>query len=144
MKFFLRGILALGLPALLATFAFADNPAPTNPAPASAPAQAQGAAVASNGGCSSCGAQGNSRRRFGFFQKYTPPAGGDRIDHLVARYDASNKCVSNFFARLAGPEVNPPATKLCGNKGGPYTQPGTVVFPQHPFVRSPRDYFMQD
>ena len=27
---------------------------------------------------------------------------------------------------------------------GPRTQPGTVVFPQHPFVRSPRDFFMAD
>src|SRR5262249_34481566 len=26
----------------------------------------------------------------------------------------------------------------------PHTQPGTVVFPQHPFARSPRDYFMVD
>ena len=26
----------------------------------------------------------------------------------------------------------------------PRTQPGTVVFPQHPFARSPRDYFMMD
>jgi hypothetical protein len=28
----------------------------------------------------------------------------------------------------------------------PYPQgtPGTLVFPQHPFVRSPRDYFMTD
>ncbi|MFL5339046.1 MAG: hypothetical protein ACJ8F7_02670 [Gemmataceae bacterium] len=24
------------------------------------------------------------------------------------------------------------------------TQPGTVVFPQHPFARSPRDFFMMD
>ena len=27
---------------------------------------------------------------------------------------------------------------------GPRTQPGTVVFPQHPFVRGPRDFFMVD
>jgi hypothetical protein len=26
----------------------------------------------------------------------------------------------------------------------PHSQPGTVVFPQHPFARSPRDYFMMD
>jgi hypothetical protein len=26
----------------------------------------------------------------------------------------------------------------------PTSQPGTVVFPQHPYARSPRDYFMAD
>jgi hypothetical protein len=29
-------------------------------------------------------------------------------------------------------------------RGIPRTQPGTVVFPQHPFVRGPRDFFMVD
>ena len=31
-----------------------------------------------------------------------------------------------------------------GHGRGPRTQPGTVVFPQHPFARSPRDFFMMD
>lgn len=35
------------------------------------------------------------------------------------------------------PPAKPPAPPL-------RTQPGTVVFPQHPFVRSPRDFFMVD
>ncbi len=37
----------------------------------------------------------------------------------------------------AGPAADP-------RHGGPHTQPGTVVFPQHPFARSPRDFFMMD
>jgi hypothetical protein len=143
MKFFLRGILALGLPALLATVAFADNPTPAPATPAKPAAPAAGTAVAGNGGCSSCGSESGSRRRFGLFAKYTPPPGGDRVDHLVARYDATNKCINGFFQKLAGPQVNPSATPVC-QKGAPNTQPGTVVFPQHPFARSPRDFFMQD
>jgi hypothetical protein len=142
MKFFLRGLMALGLPALLATIASAQNP---NPAPAAAPAApAQGAVATASGGCSSCASDNGSHRRFGLFGRYTPPAGGDRVDHLVARYDATNKCINGFFQRLAGPEVNPAPHSGCGGKGGPNTQPGTLVFPQQPFIRSPRDYFMVD
>jgi hypothetical protein len=28
--------------------------------------------------------------------------------------------------------------------GGPMVNQGTLVFPHHPFVRSPRDFFMYD
>jgi len=137
MKFFLRGLMALGLPALLATIASAQNPAPAQ----AAPAQGQ---VASSGGCSSCGSYGTesgSKRKYGFFGRYNPPPGGDRVDHLVARKDALGQCKQSFLQRLAGPQVDPQPGS-CGK--GPNTQPGTVVFPQHPFIRSPRDYFMQD
>jgi hypothetical protein len=139
MKFFLRGILALGLPAILATIASAQNPAP---APAQAPAA--GPAVVS-GGCSNCGAEnGGGQRRYGLFGRYQPPAGGDRVDHFMDRYQAITKCQNNFLQRLAGPQINPAPASACKGKGGPNVQPGTLVFPQHPFIRSPRDYFMED
>ena len=48
-------------------------------------------------------------------------------------------------ACLAGPPVEASAAPPGGHKkGGPHTQPGTVVFPQHPFARSPRDFFMME
>lgn len=130
MKFFLRGILALGLPAILAAIASAQAPAP-----AAGP-------VAASGGCSSC-AGDNGGHRFALFGRYTPPPGGDRVDHFMERYEATNKCFNNFLQRLAGPQVNPGPASNCHQKA-PHTQPGTLVFPQHPFLRSPRDYFMED
>ncbi len=138
MKFFLRGIMALGLPAILATIASAQNPAPVAPA-----ATAQGPAVVS-GGCSTCGGESGSHRRFNRFGRYTAPAGGDRVDHFMTRYDEANHRINGFFEKLAGPEVNPAPRSGCNGKGGLQTQPGTLVFPQHPFIRSPRDFFMQD
>jgi hypothetical protein len=124
MKLFLRGLFALGVTAVFAFTASADTPAaPANAAPA----------VAASGGCSSCGTAGKNHRF------------GHRVDHVAESYIAFNDRVGAFFTRLAGPQVDPSAAPAGGKqKGGPHTQPGTVVFPQHPFLRSPRDFFMTE
>ncbi len=43
----------------------------------------------------------------------------------------------------SGAPVNPGAG-VPGYPGSGVQTPGTLVFPQHPFIRSPRDFFMQD
>ena len=69
---------------------------------------------------------------------------GARADHVAEGYIAANDRLGAFFNRLAGPPVDVAAAPHGGHKGGPGTQPGTLAFPQHPFVRSPRDYFMTE
>ncbi len=41
-----------------------------------------------------------------------------------------------------GPGMGGPGGPGMGGPGGLSQQQGTLVFPNHPFVRSPRDYFM--
>ena len=116
MKLFLRGLLAL---ALVAAFGLT--------------------ATAGNKG-SDCGCNGNGgAEKRGLFSKL-----GHRADHVAEGYIAANNRIGEIFSKLAGPPVDPVAGPVLGGKqkGGPHTQPGTVVFPQHPFARSPRDFFM--
>lgn len=166
MKLFLRGMLAAGLFAIASGSILADTPAPPiapttttppinispshgNPAPlASAPASTiigHGQAGCGCGGdVSSIGSAGvvlgsggissGGRGRF-----------GRRIDALAERYLNANNRLNSAFERLAGPPVYPTATGGgFGFRDRPTTQPGTVVFPQHPFARSPRDFFMTE
>jgi len=166
MKLFLRGLLALGIAAALALTANADTPPATlpstNPAPA-AKAAAPGTAVAGApaGGCSTCAADGSAHRLLkGRFSRHgvavaggsgrfsgAADAAGQKAERLAEGYLGFQERLGAFFERLAGPPVEPVAGGNGfgkGGKGGSNTQPGTVVFPQHPFVRSPRDYFMTE
>ena len=74
-------------------------------------------AASTVGGCSGCGVSGK-----GLF-------GQGRFAHLFDGAGTKGKA--------SAPAADP-------HHKGPRTQPGTVVFPQHPFVRGPRDYFMVD
>ncbi len=57
--------------------------------------------------------------------------GGCGWNPLVKRLFSFNRC------RPCAAPTPPPFA-------GPKYQPGTVVFPNHPFARSPRDFFMVD
>lgn len=150
MKLFMRGVLAFGVSALIAAAASADTPPPpvanakigtatAGAAPAPAPA------INGNCGCvEDAGIDGGRRRLGGRLGGRSARTGGGRVDGIVERYEGGRAGFSAFLQRLAGPPVEGSAAPAggVGKKGGPHTQPGTVVFPQHPFVRSPRDFFM--
>jgi hypothetical protein len=166
MKLMLRGLLALGVAAVVALTASAESGVPqllpsktTPPAPTVTPA----ATVTAGGGCATCGdgsahrvLKGRLFRRGDGAIAYGASGGlaarteglGARADRVAEGYIHFNERLGNAFERLAGPPVDgAPAGPGSGggkHKGGPNTQPGTLVFPQHPFVRSPRDFFMME
>lgn len=144
MKLFLRGVAACGISLILAVVATAQQPG------ASPEAKANGSTpvVAPQGNLADCGCDGTTgsahrllKGRFGRLGQGM----GQRVDRLAECYIGVNQGISGLFQRLAGPPVEPTVGGGFGkHKGGPYTQPGTVVFPHHPFVRSPRDFFMME
>lgn len=167
MKSFLRASLVAGLFAVATLAHGADTPAPpiapNNKAAAAPAAIAKPGApttITSTNACNDCSANkvlgGRLGGRFGSRQGFARAGGlsggvyagridGSRADQLAEGYLAAGDRIGAFFSRLAGPPVDVAATPHGGfNKGGPHTQPGTVVFPQHPFVRSPRDFFMTE
>ena len=155
MTLILRGLLALGLPTLFTTFALADAPA-AGKATASASSKTTPATASTANGCTTCAPE--SKGLFGRTRhlksgrliaaneggRILRPVGEDRVGQAADRYLAANDRIGAFFERLAGPPVDPAPGGLGKKDRGPTTQPGTVVFPQHPFARSPRDFFMQD
>jgi len=167
MKRFMRGLLACGTLAVASTCASAADAkvviGPTN-APVAAPVGVPvGVPVAGTSGCGcetdGVAVSGSAGRVFGGRlggrfgrSRGGISGGGSRLDALGARADGVaeaylgfNQRIGGFFEKIAGPPVDVAAAgQGKGGKGGPYTQPGTLVFPQHPFVRSPRDYFMED
>lgn len=144
MKLFLRGVTACGISLILAVATTAQQPAASPAGNGSAPT----VAADSNGISADCGCDGSTgsahrllRGRFGRLGQGM----GQRVDRLAECYIGVNQGISGLFQRLAGPPVEPTTGGGFGkHKGGPYTQPGTVVFPRHPFVRSPRDFFMME
>jgi hypothetical protein len=167
MKLFLRGAFALGISVFLASTAFSDTPAPPiapkNKVPIS-PVMPAAPAVTAQPSAAYCPPAGGeivgSSRRFGGRLFGGRLGSGGRASGLSGRFDALSERVDasmqkgeerqerfqEFLRRLAGPPVEGTASTGGGFGHAPkaHTQPGTVVFPQHPFVRSPRDYFMQD
>ncbi len=163
MKLFLRSAFALGISVAVASTALSDTPpppkAPTNRVPATvavAPGTAQPAANCQTGEIVAPSRRFGGRRFGGFGGRF---GSGGRTSGLSGRFDSLSQRIdagvqkgeerqerfNEFLRRLAGPPVD--ATASAGGHGHApkaTTQPGTVVFPQHPFVRSPRDYFMQD
>lgn len=126
MEIFIRGLVALGIALAVATFAWSQHPgAPVHGAPAQAYAHAYQAGPAQDNGT------GWSPFMEYYFQRRDASVGGGCLGK-------NNRGVQFGAQRLFGGKG--------GGKhfGGPTTQPGTVVFPQHPFVRSPRDFFMID
>jgi hypothetical protein len=83
------------------------------------------AVAASGSGCVNCGGAG---------------VGGG---HLGGKFGLGGGLGHGRFAHLFDGKGGK-AGAGAGDMHGPRTQPGTVVFPQHPFARSPRDYFMVD
>lgn len=130
MEIFIRGLVALGIALAVATFAWSQSPVPPPPpgAPIAPPPAYYGPAagpVQDNG-------SGWSPFMEYYFQRRDANIGGGHLGK-------TNRGVQF------------PIKRLFGGKGGfgkhftgPVTQPGTVVFPQHPFARSPRDFFMID
>lgn len=162
MKLFLRGAFALGISIAIASTALSDTPppptAPTNRVPAmpAGPVVAQPAAANCVTGTEVVGPSrkfggrlfggghiGTTGRFSGLSGRFD--ALSARIDEGVAKSEERQDRFNEFLRRLAGPPVDGTAsTGGGGHAPKANTQPGTVVFPQHPFVRSPRDYFMQD
>ncbi len=144
MKRFLRGLLVCGIGLILTGAAHAQQPGAASAANGAAPAaNAQG-----NSYPAACGCDNNTGSAHRVFKGRFSRLGqglGQRADRLAECYIGVNQGISSLFQRLAGPQVEPTAGAGFGkHKGGPYTQPGTVVFPHHPFVRSPRDFFMME
>jgi hypothetical protein len=117
MEIFIRGLVALGIALAVAAYGFSD----TVPAPAGVAAPAA-AGHADNG----CG--------------WSP-----RIKHLFAHapHLGGDGCGKHGLGH-GGLGLGAGAGSADPGHGIARTQPGTVVFPQHPFVRSPRDFFMMD
>ena len=144
MKLFLRGALAMGVSALFAAAAFSDTPTAKTPILPQPPATSATAATptTSSCGCAADGAAGRSgrSRRLGNRGDASTP----RIDKIMQSREEGSQKAMELFKRLAGPPVNPQPAGPYVREPKPTSQPGTVVFPQHPFARSPRDFFMQD
>ncbi|HEV3144886.1 MAG TPA: hypothetical protein VGZ47_13435 [Gemmataceae bacterium] len=151
MEIFIRGLVALGAALAVATLGWSQYPqgAPT-------PGQPKAATAApANGNCASCAAAtdpGAGAGHHGLFGRlgihlhplpYHPaePHGGFGMGHGGGPGGAYGGGLNGYGAGN-------------GNGNGqfghfdhspfPTSQPGTVVFPQHPYARSPRDYFMAD
>ena len=154
MKLFLRGLFALSAATAFASAAFSDGPAPPvapkNKGPAAATTDASGAPCAVEGQTNisgrTIGGHSIGRGRFGNGKLSSRlDAGSNRIDQAMERGEERQQRFNDFLKRLAGPPVDvAAASHNTHHEPRPQTQPGTVVFPQHPFARSPRDFFMQD
>lgn len=142
MKWIWRGLVAMSVGLVFTVAAQAQSPATaTNSAAPTAAAPSSNSSVACGCEVSSGSAHRALRGRFGRLADNL----GQRTDRVAEAYIGVNQRISGFFQRLAGPPVEPSVGGGFGKqKGGPYTQPGTVVFPHHPFVRSPRDFFMME
>jgi len=141
MKLLLRGLLTVGVGLMLSLAAKAKDP-DTKANPAAHPATSSTTVSADCG----CGATTGSAHRVlrGRIGRLGDNL-GQRTDRVAEAYIGVNQRISGIFQRLAGPPVEPTVgSGFAKHKGGPYTQPGTVVFPHHPFVRSPRDFFMME
>jgi hypothetical protein len=164
MKLFLRGAFALGIFAALASTALSQPPPPatrlpaTPVGPAVAPATAAcdpatGTVISSGRGRHFGGRVFGGRVGGGFSGSHMSglsarlDVAGDRIDQAMQKGEERQQRFNEFLKHMAGPPVEAQAQQA-GFGGGRAprnaTQPGTVVFPQHPFVRSPRDFFMVD
>lgn len=120
MEIFIRGLVALGIALAVATIGFSQTPPAAPPAAGAAPAAP---ATVDNGCGLAPGLKLFNGRLCHFF-------GGDGAHGWAGKGKG-----------LGGPG-DPQAQ--AGHNKGPRTQPGTLVYPQHPFVRSPRDFFMID
>jgi hypothetical protein len=170
MKLFLRGTFALGILAALASTALSDAPtAPATKAPTMSPGSAttkpaQPTAATDSTGCSTSSVVSSGRGRIfggrlrgGHVSGVSHLSGshvsglsgrldvaGNRIDEFMQKGEERQQRLGELFNHLAGPPIDGQGQPTGPRTPKPTTQPGTVVFPQSPFVRSPRDYFMQD
>jgi hypothetical protein len=130
METFIRGLAALGIALAVAAFAWSQPPAappgvlpPPQPAPPGYGPYPGGPVAGQDNGTGWAPFMEN------YFQRRDANVGGGHLGK-------TNRGVQF------------PAKRLHSKKekwsGGPTTQPGTLVFPQHPFARSPRDFFMID
>ncbi len=117
MEIFIRGLVALGIALAVAAYGFSQSPQGM---------PAQNGAVVQNGAA----ADADTGSGWAPWIKNRFSGGGVSIGH-------GGLCFGKHHSASA------PAPE--SHKGhAPRTQPGTVVFPQHPFARSPRDFFMVD
>jgi hypothetical protein len=144
MEIFIRGLVALGAALAVATLAWSETPQSN--------CNCQNQAVVAAPVDEGCGA----KERHGLFHHHlgcnlhalsahpAEPRHGGHCDH---------GCGNGANVRgtgMAGPYGMDPRNSQGGMLSqydrGPFptSQPGTVVFPQHPFARSPRDYFMSE
>ena len=168
MKLFLRGTFALGISAALASAALSDTPTgPASKAPAGTATTkpAQPPATTTSTGCTTGTVVSGRGHIFGgrLLGGRTSSIGhvsgshvsglsgrldaaGNRIDEIMQKGEERQQRFSEFFNHLAGPPIDSNGQPSGGGKREPkpITQPGTVVFPQHPFARSPRDFFMME
>jgi hypothetical protein len=137
MKTLIRGAAALSLALAVASVGWSQYPA-------------QQPGAAGNGGCSAPIADGGAPAKHGLLCRlgfhchplpYHPAEGHDHGHHgqgLGGGYGADPYGHGAGFGNGNG---------LFGqfdHSPFPTSQSGTVVFPQHPYARSPRDYFMAD
>jgi len=144
----IRGAAALSLALALASVGLSQNPSQQSTAPA-------------NGGCSNCAGQvdtGVAGRqgllgRLGIHCHPLPYHSAESRDHghghgLGGGYgtDPYGRGFGNGFGNGNGNGFGNGNGLFGQFEHGPFPtqQAGTVVFPQHPFARSPRDYFMAD
>ena len=124
MEIFIRGLVALGIALAVAAYGFSDVvQAPLPDGVAAAPAAGNG----------------NADSGYGW---------APRVKHVFGHSHSSCGCGSSGSGHFGGHfgghgQVAAPAPQSA-RVPPPRTQPGTVVFPQHPFARGPRDFFMAD
>lgn len=141
--------LAVSAGSAAAQYPTSYNPPPYSPAPYSpAPYGGYGSGpVMPAGGCSTCG-DGCGFSHGGFVSgKFSGKLGGGKLfgggfglftnhGHPFGE-DKGGGAFAGLFAGLNGGGQIQPVDPRSGNAG-------QLVFPQHPFYRGPRDYFMYD
>jgi hypothetical protein len=149
MNTLIRGTAALGFALAMASLGWSQYPQGVNPTPN----QPQVAASQGNGNCG-CGAQvdpGTTGKhgllcRLGIHCHPLPYHPAESREH--GGHGTGNGPGGAYGAGYGG---NGPGFGGGNGLFGQYdhspfptSQPGTVVFPQSPYIRSPRDYFMAD
>jgi len=123
---------------------------------ATSPAYQQDEYAPAGTGCSNCPAEYDSESRYGahpllrrlcFWRNERPAPRAPRLigpfGGLLGGNDAGRTALLGGHGGRGGAMPTPPPG--IGYPGTPGAQmPGTLVFPHHQFVRSPRDFFMQD
>ena len=147
MKISIRGLAALGAALLVASLGLSQNPPTVSPTPVAAPASSSCNNYAAN--ATETVASSGRHGLFGHFGSHLHPLPYHPAEPHGHGYGDGHGAGGMYGAGFGG-------NGGYGNGFGngplghfdhspfPTSQPGTVVFPQHPFARSPRDYFMAD
>jgi hypothetical protein len=147
MKILIRGAAALSVALALASFGWSQNPQPV-PAPNQNQASAGGCGCAAPVADAGAPAKHGLLCRLGHHCQPLPYHPAEPRDHgrggLGRDPGGMYGAGPNGYGNVPGLGQGNGLFGQYDHSPFPTSQAGTVVFPQHPFARSPRDYFMAD